>query len=466
MQIAFFGATNSGKSSLVNALAGQQVSLVSPLPGTTTDPVRKRIELPGLGACTLVDTAGYGDEGALGTERERLTRGVIDATDLAVLLRSGHPADDRWEDLLRTAEVPTVVVDRSGGRNGAGTPEGYTPWQAGELESLLGRIAEAAPREERRFLTGGLVKPGDTVLLVMPQDSEAPKGRIILPQVQVLRELLDRGCVPHCCTPESLPAAWTGLRAAPALVITDSQAFKTVNAAIPQEVPLTSFSVLLAGAKGDIRTFIRGAEAIDRLRPGDRVLIAEACTHVPDTEDIGRVKIPTLLQKKVSMAFRGGQVAAGGQALSAGASADGQALPALDEQAATGEASADGPDLPALDEQATSGEASADGQVVPALDEQATSGEASADGQAVPALDEQATSGEAGRLRIEIAAGNDFPEDLAPYRLIIHCGACVATAALVRSRMRKALLAGVPITNYGIALAHLHGILPRIALPE
>ena len=403
MQIAFFGATNSGKSSLVNALAGQQVSLVSPLPGTTTDPVRKRIELPGLGACTLVDTAGYGDEGALGAERERLTRGVIDATDLAVLLRSGHPADDRWEDLLRTAEVP-------------------------KLESLLGRIAEAAPREERRFLTGGLVKPGDTVLLVMPQDSEAPKGRIILPQVQVLRELLDRGCVPHCCTPESLPAAWTGLRAAPALVITDSQAFKTVNAAIPQEVPLTSFSVLLAGAKGDIRTFIRGAEAIDRLRPGDRVLIAEACTHVPDTEDIGRVKIPTLLQKKVSMAFRGGQVAAEGQASSAGASADGQALPALDEQAA--------------------------------------SGGASADGQAVPALDEQAASGGAGRLRIEIAAGNDFPEDLAPYRLIIHCGACVATAALVRSRMRKALLAGVPITNYGIALAHLHGILPRIALPE
>ena len=436
MQIAFFGATNSGKSSLVNALAGQQVSLVSPLPGTTTDPVRKRIELPGLGACTLVDTAGYGDEGALGAERERLTRGVIDATDLAVLLRSGHPADDRWEGLLRMAEVPTVVVDRTGG-----------PWTPALTQSLLRRMTEAMPKEEKRYLTGGLVKPGDTVLLVMPQDSEAPKGRIILPQVQVLRELLDRGCVPHCCTPESLPAAWAGLRAAPALVITDSQAFKTVNAAIPQEVLLTSFSVLLAGAKGDIRTFIRGAEAIDRLRPGDRVLIAEACTHVPDTEDIGRVKIPALLQKKVSMAFRGGQVAAEGQASSAGASADGQALPALDEQTATDAASADG-------------------QAVPALDEQAATGEASADGQAVPALDEQATSGEAGRLRIEIAAGNDFPEDLAPYRLIIHCGACVATAALVRSRMRKALLAGVPITNYGIALAHLHGILPRIALPE
>ena len=365
MQIAIFGATNSGKSSLVNALAGQQVSLVSPLPGTTTDPVRKRIELPGLGACTLVDTAGYGDEGALGTERERLTRGVIDATDLAVLLRSGHPADDRWEDLLRTAEVPTVVVDRSGGRNGAGTPEGYTPWQAGELESLLGRIAEAAPREERRFLTGGLVKPGDTVLLVMPQDSEAPKGRLILPQVQVIRELLDRGCVPCCCTPETLE---TALECAPTLVITDSQVFSRVNAALPADLPLTSFSVLLAAAKGDIRVFVEGAAAIDELRDGDRVLIAEACTHVPDTEDIGRVKIPTLLRKRAD-------------------------------------------------------------------------------------------------VRVEIAAGNDFPEDLSPYALIIHCGACVATARLVRSRTRKALLAGVPITNYGIALAKLQGMLERVVLP-
>ena len=366
-QIAFFGATNSGKSTLVNALSGQDVSLVSAVPGTTTDPVRKRMELPGIGACVLVDTAGYGDEGELGAQRERLTRAVIDGTDVAVLLKSGHPADVAWEALLRQAGVPVVSVERGAVQAAGSGASSVMP--GADRASLLERIAAALPDEEHKYLTGKLVQPGDTVLLVMPQDSEAPKGRLILPQVQVLRELLDRGCVPHCCTPESLPAALAGLKSAPALVITDSQVFKLVNDSIPREVPLTSFSVLLAAAKGDLRVFVDGARAIDTLREGQTVLIAEACTHVPDTEDIGRVKIPALLQRKV------------------------------------------------------------------------------------------------GRLNIVIAAGNDFPEDLSPYSLIIHCGACVATATLVRARIRKALLAGVPITNYGIALAHLQGILSRIVLP-
>ena len=359
VQIAFLGATNSGKSSLVNTLAGQQVSLVSEVAGTTTDPVRKRIELPGLGACVLVDTAGYGDGGTLGAERERMTRAVIDSTDVAVLIRSGHPDDDRWEALLRQAGVPVVLYDRH--------PQRLVSLSNQDRESLLQRIAAAIPREEQRFLTGDLVKAGDTVLLVMPQDSEAPKGRLILPQVQVIRELLDRGCNALCCTPASLPSALQ--RVTPDLVITDSQAFGTVNATLSRETPLTSFSILLAAAKGDIRTFIEGARAIDTLRPGDRVLIAEACTHVPNTEDIGRVKIPALLQRRVSP------------------------------------------------------------------------------------------------LQIDIAAGNDFPEDLSPYALIIHCGACTATSTLVRSRTRKALRQGVPITNYGIALAKLQGILERITLP-
>ena len=227
------------------------------------------------------------------------------------------------------------------------------------------RIAQVLPREEKRFLTGNLVRPGDKVVLVMPQDSEAPKGRLILPQVQVIRELLDRGCIPCCCTPEMLEKA---LECHPALVITDSQVFRQVNAAVPADMPLTSFSILLAAQKGDIRTFVEGAGAIDRLQDGDRVLIAEACTHVPDTEDIGRVKIPALLRKRAD-------------------------------------------------------------------------------------------------VRVDIAAGNDVPEDLSPYALIIHCGACVATARLVRSRTGKALLAGVPITNYGIALAKLQGMLERVALP-
>ena len=352
LHIAFFGAANSGKSTLVNALAGQEVSLVSALPGTTTDPVRKRIELPGLGRCVLIDTAGYGDSSPLGAERERKTRAVVDETDIAVLLRSGHPADGPWEALLRQAAIPLVPMERED-----------------SPEKLLRRIAEALPKEEQKYLTGRLVRPGDTVVLVMPQDSEAPKGRLILPQVQVLRELLDRGCLPLCCQPAQLPEALAALQAPPALVITDSQVFKAVDAALPASLPLTSFSILLAAAKGDIGTFVEGAEAIGTLRPGSRVLIAEACTHVPDTEDIGRVKIPALLRKRVPS------------------------------------------------------------------------------------------------LQVDIAAGNDFPEDLSPYSLIIHCGACVATATLVRSRIRKALLAGVPITNYGIALAKLQGILDRISMP-
>ena len=375
LQLSFFGPTNSGKSALVNALAGQEVSLVSPVPGTTTDAVRKLIELPELGACVLVDTAGYDDDGTLGDERERLTLAQVDGTDIAVvmLLKEESPQEKQWLSRLGRAGVPVIgyiaksdlLLPQEMETIAARHPD--IPL-AHDLGSLLDELVRVLPEREERHLTGSLVKAGDCVLLVMPQDSEAPKGRIILPQVQVLRELLDRGCNALCCTPASLSGALERVR--PDLVITDSQVFATVAAAIPADTPLTSFSVLLAAAKGDIRFFVEGAAAIDALKSGDRVLIAEACTHVPDTEDIGRVKIPTLLRKKV---------------------------------------------------------------------------------------------GEA--LRVEIAAGNDFPEDLSPYALIIHCGACVATASLVRSRIRKAHLAGVPMTNYGIALAKLQGILERIALP-
>jgi len=403
LHIAFFGATNSGKSTLVNAIAGQEVSLVSPVPGTTTDPVRKRIELPGLGPCVLIDTAGLGDEGALGAERERRTRAILDETDIAVLVlpdASGLREETVEAPSLRCESASHAVLRRTAGASpisshpasgidvllqDAGIPTvSYTRGES--VESLLERISAAVPKEEERFLTGRLVKPGDAVVLVMPQDSEAPKGRLILPQVQVIRELLDRGCNPLCTTPESLPAALSSLKGSPALVITDSQAFKAVNGTIPPTTPLTSFSILLAAAKGDIRTFVEGARAIDSLRPGDRVLIAEACTHVPDSEDIGRVKIPALLQRKVT---------------ATAAEGCGSLLRYSDERP----------------------------------------------------------------LHINIAAGNDFPEDLSPYSLIIHCGACVATARLVRARTRKALLAGVPITNYGIALAALQAILPRVSLP-
>ena len=352
LHIAFFGPTNSGKSTLVNAICGQEVSLVSPVPGTTTDPVRKIAELPGLGPCVLIDTAGIDDDGTLGAERQRLTRAVMDETDVAVLLDAGSPAMVELQASLDDADIPAVIYQRGQG-----------------VASLLERIAAVAPREEDKYLTGGLVGAGSNVLLVMPQDKEAPKGRLILPQVQILRELLDRGCVPHSCTHESLPAAMASLAHKPDLVITDSQVFGLVNKTIPQDWALTSFSVLLAAAKGDLRAFLAGAKAIETLRPGARILIAEACTHVPDTEDIGRVKIPNMLRKRI------------------------------------------------------------------------------------------------GELEVDIAAGNNFPEDLSPYSLIIHCGACVANARLVRSRIRKAAAAGVPITNYGLAIAYLQGILSRISLP-
>ena len=413
LHIAFFGPTNSGKSTLVNAIAGQPVSLVSEIPGTTTDPVRKPIEIPGLGPCVLIDTAGLDDTGVLGSERQRLTRAVLDEADIAVvLLTSQKEGRQRQKTVDNASDVPDIGTLASQ----ADIP--VIEYTRGEsVESLIRRIREARPTEEESFLTGDLVHAGDTVLLVMPQDSEAPKGRLILPQVQVLRELLDRGCIPHCCTPASLQDAIDSLKGAPDLVITDSQAFAFVNGAIPPEWSLTSFSILLAAAKGDVAVFLEGARAIDRLKPGDRILIAEACTHVPDTEDIGRVKIPALLRKRVT--------------------ADG--------------CSCSGP---------FSTSVAADGAL--------RSEPFSASGAKTRSSEASEMPGQAGhddRLQIDIAAGNAFPEDLSPYALIIHCGACVASRQLVRARTRKALRSGVPITNYGIALAHLQGILNRIAIP-
>ena len=349
IQITVFGPANSGKSTLVNALCGQEVSLVSPIPGTTTDPVRKAIELPyGIGPAVIVDTAGLDDVSILGAERIRRTQQVIDTTDIAIVLGADAPAT---KALLEQMDGIPVV-----------------PYAQGEsVDGLLKKIAAVLPEEKNHFLTGRLVHEGSVVLLVMPQDSEAPKGRLILPQVQVLRELLDRGCIPVCCTPEKLPDALKSSK--PDLVITDSQVFATVNESIPSTTPLTSFSILLAAAKGDIEVFAEGARAIGRLPDHARILIAEACTHVPDTEDIGRVKIPALLRKRVA------------------------------------------------------------------------------------------------DLTVDVAAGNDFPEDLSPYCLVIHCGACVASARLLRARIKKALRAGVPITNYGMAIAFLQGILERVSLP-
>lgn len=386
LHIVLFGRTNSGKSSLINALTGQEVALVSDRPGTTTDPVRKAMEVQGLGACTFVDTAGFDDtDEILGELRIQRTRAMIKEADIAIIVISSPDISEelKWIQHLRNEEVALfLVINKIDAR--AYPPDffrtveaqtGLSPIPVSTLtgvgiETLRAALASYAKEGEADSITGDLVSSGDLVLLVMPQDSQAPKGRLILPQVQTIRELLDKGAVPLCCTPETMRRALDGLSQAPKLIITDSQAFKPVYDMKPAESLLTSFSVLFAAYKGDIRSFVEGAKAIALLTPESRVLIAEACTHAPETEDIGTVKIPRLLHQRV---------------------------------------------------------------------------------------------GES--LKIEMVSGKAFPEDLTPYDLIIHCGACMFTRKLVISRSRQAHRQAVPMTNYGIALAYLTGILDKVALP-
>ena len=374
--IGLFGRRNSGKSSLVNMLTGQQVAVVSDVPGTTTDVVLKNIELPGVGASVLVDTAGYDDEGELGGLRVRQTVNAARRVDLALIIVSGLPdgaeKEKAWAERFRADDIPVLYiynkVDEDGGSHAdawrmtlGATEVVSVSARTGEgRDRLLSAMAEVYRRtDEVEELTGNLAGEGDTVVLVMPQDIQAPKGRLILPQVQTLRNLLDKRCTALCCTADRLSATLSVLSSPPSLIITDSQVFPTVEA------------LLFARQKGDIRQFLQGAEALCALRPDARVLIAEACTHVPQHEDIGRVKLPRLLRRKF---------------------------------------------------------------------------------------------GEA--LHIDIMSGNDFPEDLSAYDLVIHCGACMFTRRHVLNRLRRARACGVPVTNYGVAIAALTGILDKVAVPE
>lgn len=444
IHIALYGRRNSGKSSLINALTGQKIALVSDVAGTTADPVYKPIELRGLGACALIDTAGFDDEGALGALRVEKTRETLDRADLALLVLSaealadaaapaalpsaetsasgtpqvdipvrreapaapgmagtpdtkadysrsaGAPPEDfaperEWLDELRARKIPTLVVAgksdlpgsaalvaRAQRALGLSAPPLAVSAATGEgVDALREALVRLLPEDfAPESLTGALVSPGDTVLLVMPQDAEAPKGRLILPQVQTIRDLLDNRCTPVCTTPEEMPRALAALAAPPALVITDSQAFAAARALCPPESRLTSFSILLAAFKGDLPAFVEGARAADALTGRSRVLIAEACTHAPLSEDIGRVKIPALLRKRYGSA-----------------------------------------------------------------------------------------------LRVDIVSGVDFPEDLRPYDLIVHCGGCMFNRRYVLSRVQKAQACGVPITNYGVLLAKLTGVLDEVVLP-
>ena len=386
LHVGLFGRRNAGKSSLINALTGQEIALVSDIPGTTTDPVYKAMELHGFGPVVFIDTPGLDDEGELGSLRVTRALEALDKTDVAVYAFDGHPENEaRHIAEIKKRQIPLIAVIGKcdvlpdAGRIAADIRRLYgleaIPVSAAActgIEDLRNEIASAAPeRFWENSITGDLAKTGDNVLLVMPQDREAPKGRLILPQVQTIRELLDKNCVVTACTPEGMDIALTSLASPPQLIITDSQAFKTVFEKKPAESLLTSFSILFAAYKGDIRTFIRGAEALERLSGSSRVLIAEACAHAPAEEDIGRIRIPALLRKKF---------------------------------------------------------------------------------------------GES--LRIDFVRGRDFPDDLTGYDLIIHCGACMFNRRQMMGRIAEAENQGVPICNYGIALASLNGILGHVALPH
>ena len=383
LHIALFGRRNSGKSSLINALTGQDTALVSDIPGTTTDPVSKAIELHGIGPCVLIDTPGFDDEGTLGEMRIERTLKAIERTDIALLLceEKDLQAEREWMQQLKAKNIPVILIlNKVDIRENVSSivahienelqqkPLVVSAQKAKGLEDIRLGILEKLPQDfEQPSITGDLVKENDLVLLVMPQDIQAPKGRLILPQVQTMRELLDKKCLIMSCTTDKLPQTLQALAYPPKLIITDSQVFKTVYEQKPDESMLTSFSVLMAGYKGDIRQFIEGASAIDRLTESSRVLIAEACAHAPMTEDIGRVKIPRLLRKKI---------------------------------------------------------------------------------------------GEG--LHIDMVSGSDFPKDLSSYDLIIHCGACMFNRKHVMNRLESASIQQVPMTNYGITLAHLMGILDKI----
>ena len=384
--IGIFGRRNAGKSTLLNALSGQDVSIVSDVAGTTTDTVWKNIELPGIGAAVIADTAGFDDSGELGLMRNERTKRASQQVDMAIMLVTGTPDDVtyeiEWRDFFRNADIPVIFVMT---KCDSGTQDGNLalwkdvlkedvyPISAKEnigIDMLLDKMASLYKNDDNLDdITYSLVKEGDVVLLVMPQDASAPKGRLIQPQVVTLRNLLDKQAIALCCTPEKMSQTLASLQNPPSLIITDSQVFAQVHALTPKESKLTSFSVLMARHKGDIDTFREAADVLMSLPKNAKILIAEACSHIPQNEDIGRVKLPRMLRNKF---------------------------------------------------------------------------------------------GE--ELKIDIVSGNDFPEDLSSYDLIIHCGACMFTRRHVLSRVRRAKAQNVPITNYGIAIAALTGILNKVTL--
>lgn len=376
LHVVIAGACNSGKSTIINMLTGQQTALVSDMPGTTTDPVSKAMELPRIGATVIIDTAGLDDTGALGASRTEATRRAIERADVLLLVTGENPdLEKKWRsEFSRTGRPIVEIVSKTD--TGRQPHEGAVGVSYRNPEESRRAIAEAILRAlptdfGSRTLLGDLVDRGDCVMLVMPQDGSAPKGRLIMPQVIAIRELLDRGCQAVCTVPGQMQQALSRLASPPDLIITDSQAFAAVAPLKPAESRLTSFSILMAAYKGDTSTFLEGARKLDTLRSDARILIAEACSHVPRNEDIGRVKIPAMLRRKFG-----------------------------------------------------------------------------------------------GDIKIDFVNGSDFPDDLTGYDLVIHCGACMFNRSYVLERIARARRRNIPITNYGIAIAHLTGISDKVVFPS
>ena len=407
LHIGFFGCRNAGKSSLVNALTSQQMSVVSAVPGTTTDPVSKSMEILPAGPVVITDTPGYDDEGALGELRVRRTVEILKRTDLAVLVvdavKGMRDPDKELLGLFREQGTDCILVwnkedlmedpgscegpdfGMSEGSGGRSAEESSAPAHArirqicvsaltGEnlpaLREMIGQAGRRLEKEQERVLVSDLVRPFDLVILVIPIDESAPRGRLILPQQQVLRDLLDHGCRVMCVRDTELEQTIKGLQEQPALVITDSQAFGRVAAAVPDRIQMTSFSILMARYKGVLERQLQGISALRSVEDGDRILIAEGCTHHRQCGDIGTVKLPRWIR-----AYTGKEPV------------------------------------------------------------------------------------------FETSSGLSFPEELDRYRVIIHCGSCMLNEREVRSRNEQAASKGIPITNYGMVIAEVHGILERALRP-
>lgn len=380
IHIGFFGLRNAGKSSVVNAVTGQDLSLVSDIKGTTTDPVKKAMELLPLGPVVIIDTPGIDDVGELGEMRVKKARQVLNFADIAVLVTEAEGkltnAENELICLFESKNIPYIIAYNKSDLRG-NTPKASnnsifvsakTGYNIHELKELIGSLVNK--EENNKRVVGDLIEANDIVVLVTPIDKAAPKGRLILPQQQTIRDILDTGAVSVVTRDEELPQTLKSLAKKPKMVITDSQAFARVSKDTPDDILLTSFSILFARYKGDLISSVKGAAKLDKLKDGDKVLISEGCTHHRQCGDIGTEKLPKLIRK-----YTGKDIV------------------------------------------------------------------------------------------FEFTSGKEFPEELKDYALVIHCGGCMLTEKEMKYRTRQTLDNGIPITNYGIALAHLNGILKRSLMP-